>query len=74
MVEIRIWLAEATVHLDVDAFFAALEALENLDLKDKPVIVGGRPDELGVAATPSYAARKRGSDHRVGLAPADPGT
>ena len=50
----------AIIHLDLDAFFAAVEALENADLKDKPVIVGGRPDERGVVATASYAARKKG--------------
>jgi nucleotidyltransferase/DNA polymerase involved in DNA repair len=49
------------VHLDLDAFFAAVEVLENPDLKDKPIIVGGRPEERGVVSTASYEARA----HRV---------
>ena len=33
----------AIVHLDLDAFFAAVEVLENPDLADKPILIGGRP-------------------------------
>lgn len=50
----------AIVHLDLDAFFAAVEALENPDLADKPVLIGGRPEARGVVATASYAARAFG--------------
>jgi DNA polymerase-4 len=50
----------AIVHLDLDAFFAAVEALENPDLADKPLLIGGRPEARGVVATASYAARAFG--------------
>jgi DNA polymerase-4 len=48
------------VHIDIDAFFAAVEELLNPFLKGKPVIVGGLPHERGVASTASYEARKYG--------------
>ena len=50
----------AIVHLDLDAFFAAVEVLENPDLAGKPVLVGGRPEERGVVASASYPARAVG--------------
>jgi DNA polymerase-4 len=50
----------AIVHLDMDAFFAAVEALENPDLADKPLLIGGRPEDRGVVATASYPARAFG--------------
>ncbi len=48
------------VHLDLDAFFAAVEVLEEPALAGKPVIVGGRPEERGVVASASYEARACG--------------
>jgi DNA polymerase-4 len=48
------------VHLDLDAFYAAVEVLDNPDLDGKPLIVGGRPEERGVVTTASYPARKYG--------------
>jgi DNA polymerase IV len=45
-------------HLDCDAFYAAIEKRDNPDLKDKPVIVGGRT--RGVVSTACYIARTRG--------------
>lgn len=48
------------VHMDIDAFFAAVEELLNPSLKGKPVIVGGLPHERGVASTASYEARRYG--------------
>lgn len=50
----------AIVHLDLDAFFAAVEILENPELADKPLLIGGRPEDRGVVATASYPARAFG--------------
>ncbi len=50
----------AIVHLDLDAFFAAVEALENPELAGKPVVVGGRPEGRGVVSSASYEARAHG--------------
>ena len=47
-------------HLDLDAFFAAVEELENPELRSKPLIVGGDPRGRGVVATANYEARKFG--------------
>ncbi|MBA2569151.1 MAG: DNA polymerase IV [Actinobacteria bacterium] len=47
-------------HLDLDAFFAAVEELEEPDLRAKPLVVGGDPNGRGVVATANYEARKFG--------------
>ena len=47
-------------HLDLDAFFAAVEELENPELRSKPLIVGGDPRGRGVVATANYVARQFG--------------
>jgi DNA polymerase-4 len=47
-------------HLDLDAFFAAVEELENPELRDKPLVVGGDPRGRGVVSTANYAARAFG--------------
>jgi DNA polymerase-4 len=47
-------------HLDLDAFFAAVEELENPELRAKPLVVGGDPQGRGVVATANYEARKSG--------------
>jgi DNA polymerase-4 len=47
-------------HLDLDAFFAAVEELESPELRSKPLVVGGDPQGRGVVATANYEARKYG--------------
>jgi DNA polymerase-4 len=47
-------------HLDLDAFFAAVEELEQPELRSKPLVVGGDPHGRGVVATANYVARKFG--------------
>jgi len=47
-------------HLDLDAFFAAVEELEDPELRTKPLVVGGDPHGRGVVATANYEARKFG--------------
>ncbi len=48
------------LHIDMDAFFAAVEQRDNTALRGKPVIVGGEPKSRGVVSTCSYEARKFG--------------
>jgi DNA polymerase-4 len=48
------------LHLDLDAFFCAVEELHDPSLRGKAFAVGGRPEERGVVASCSYAARKFG--------------
>ena len=47
-------------HLDLDAFFAAVEELEDPSLRTRPLVVGGDPHGRGVVATANYAARRFG--------------
>ncbi|MGH3128914.1 MAG: DNA polymerase IV [Gaiellaceae bacterium] len=47
-------------HLDLDAFFAAVEELENPELRDRPLVVGGDPHSRGVVSTANYVARRFG--------------
>ncbi|TYB30386.1 MAG: DNA polymerase IV [Candidatus Mcinerneyibacterium aminivorans] len=51
------------VHVDMDAFFASIEQLDNPEYRDKPVIVGADPEKgngRGVVSTCSYEAREYG--------------
>ncbi|TAK63216.1 DNA polymerase IV [Methylobacter sp.] len=48
------------IHIDMDAFFAAVEQRDFPQYRNKPLIVGGAPDSRGVVATCSYEARQYG--------------
>lgn len=47
-------------HVDMDAFYAAVEQVDNPELKGRPVIIGARPGSRGVVSACSYEARKFG--------------
>jgi DNA polymerase-4 len=47
-------------HVDLDAFFAAVEELDRPELRTQPLIVGGDPHGRGVVATANYEARRYG--------------
>ncbi len=48
------------MHIDMDAFFASVEQRDHPEYRNKPLIVGARPDGRGVVSTCSYEARQFG--------------
>ena len=48
------------LHIDLDAFYCAVEETYHPELRGKPFAVGGKPEERGVVASCSYAARRMG--------------
>ena len=53
-------MTRTILHIDLDAFFCAVEERHNPELRGKAFAVGGKPDERGVVSSCSYAARRTG--------------
>lgn len=58
------------LHLDVDAFLASVEEVMHPELRGKPLVIGGMPDERNLVMTSSYAARAYGIHPGMRLAEA----
>ena len=63
-------LGRTIIHLDLDAFFCAIEEQRDPALRGQPFAVGGRPEHRGVVASASYAARQFGVHSAMPMAQA----
>jgi DNA polymerase-4 len=56
----NIYMTRKILHIDLDAFFCAVEEIIDPTLQRKPFAVGGKPETRGVVSSCSYAARIHG--------------